>query len=30
MAAYITDIESKHWFRVILRTPTNGAGSPRR
>lgn len=25
MATYTTDIESKHWFRVILRTPTNGA-----
>lgn len=25
MADYVTDIESKSWFRVILRTPTNGA-----
>lgn len=25
MADYTTDIESKSWFRVILRTPTNGA-----
>lgn len=25
MANYTTDIESKKWFRVKLRTPTNGA-----
>lgn len=25
MADYTTDIESKKWFRVKLRTPTNGA-----
>ncbi len=25
MADYTTDIESKAWFRVKLRTPTNGA-----
>lgn len=25
MADYTTDVESKSWFRVKLRTPTNGA-----